>query len=85
MAAVHLDMASWSFGIQEENHFRQDEYDTFPGHAILKGGHIYPNDSPGLGIDIDEALAEQLLVEHEVKTPRYAAEDRRADGSVVRP
>lgn len=85
MAAVHLDMASWSFGIQEENHFRQDEYDTFPGHAILKGGHINPNDSPGLGIDIDEALAEQLLVEHEVKTPRYAAEDRRADGSVVRP
>ena len=85
MAAVHLDMASWSFGIQEENHFSAEEYDTFPGHAILKGGHLYPNDRPGLGIDINEDLAEKLVVDHEMRKPRYAAEDRRADGTIVRP
>lgn len=85
MAAVHLDMASWSFGIQEENHFSQEEYDLFPGHAVLKGGHLYANDQPGLGIDIDEEAAEAMLIDHETRNPRYAAEDRRADGSIVRP
>ncbi|MGC9346724.1 MAG: enolase C-terminal domain-like protein, partial [Anaerolineae bacterium] len=36
MAAVHLDLASWSFGIQEENHFRPEELELFPGHAVLE-------------------------------------------------
>ncbi|MBT5875631.1 MAG: mandelate racemase [Candidatus Latescibacteria bacterium] len=85
MAAVHLDMASWSFGIQEENHFRSEEYDAFPGHAVLEGGHLYANDAPGLGIDIHEERATALLDPAEVARPRPAAEDRRADGSVVRP
>jgi len=85
MAAVHLDMASWSFGIQEENHFSVSEYEAFPGHAILEGGHLYPNATPGLGIDIEEDRAVALCDPDEVAKPRPAAEDRRADGSIVRP
>ena len=81
-AAMHLDMASTSFGIQEENHFSEQELEAFPGHAVLKGGYLYPSDKPGLGVDIDEEKASDLFHEH---TPSYAAEDRRADGSVVRP
>ena len=84
MAAVHLDMASWAFGIQEENHFRPEELDIFPGHAVLEGGYLYANDKPGLGIDIDEDKARALLDADQVK-PRTIRLDRRVDGTVVRP
>ena len=85
VAAMHLDLASWSFGIQEENHFGTVELDVFPGHAILEGGYLYPNDQPGLGIDIDETKAAQLLDAEQAKRPHHMAEDRRVDGSIVRP
>jgi mannonate dehydratase len=85
MAAVHLDMVSYSFGIQEENHFRSEELEIFPGHALLEGGYLYPNDGPGLGIDIDEKKANALLDPERAARIFYMAEDRRADGTVVRP
>jgi mannonate dehydratase len=85
MAAVHIDMSIWNFGIQEENHFRPDEYDAFPGHAVQESGYLYPSDGPGLGIDIDETIAAALLDEDMATRSRYMAEDRRADGTVVRP
>jgi mannonate dehydratase len=84
-AAMHLDMASWNFGIQEENWFSEAELEAFPGHPVLERGHLYPNDRPGLGIDVDEEKAARLLDPERVARPRYVAEDRRADGSVVRP
>ena len=84
-ASMHLDLASWNFGIQEENWFSPAELDAFPGHPILEHGYLYANDRPGLGIDIDEEKAAKLLDPERVRTPRYVAEDRKADGSVVRP
>ena len=84
-AAMHLDMASWNFGIQEENWFSEAELEAFPGHPVLARGHLYPNDRPGLGIDVDEEKAARLLDPERVARPRYVAEDRRADGTVVRP
>jgi len=84
-AAMHLDMASWNFGIQEENHFLPEELDVFPGHAVLERGYLYPNDAPGLGLDIDEEKAARLLHGDAQHGPFYAAEDRHADGTVVRP
>jgi len=86
MAACHLDMASWVFGIQEENDFRPEEKAAFPGHAVLKGGYLYPNDRPGLGIDIDEAAAEALIDPDKVRRSHLRGEpDRKADGTAVRP
>jgi mannonate dehydratase len=86
MAACHLDMTCWNFGIQEENHFAPDELDLFPGHAVLEGGYLYPNKQPGLGIDIDEAKAAKLLDADRASRPTiYGEPDRRADGSAVRP
>jgi mannonate dehydratase len=84
-ASMHLDLASWNFGIQEENWFSPAELDAFPGHPILEHGYLYANDRPGLGIDIDEEKAAKLLDPERVRTPRYVAEDRKADGTVVRP
>ncbi|MCU0521150.1 MAG: mandelate racemase [Anaerolineae bacterium] len=86
MAACHLDMASWTFGIQEENDFRPEEKAVFPGHAVLQGGYLYPNDQPGLGIDIDEAAAITLLdPDRSRRSFLHTEPDRRADGTAVRP
>jgi mannonate dehydratase len=85
MAAVHLDLASTSFGVQEENHFTQEEYDLFHGYARLEGGYLYANEQPGLGIDIDEAKARALLNPELAARAYFMAEDRRVDGSIVRP
>ena len=83
-AAMHLDLASYSFGIQEENHFSEQELEAFPGHPVLKGGYLYANDAPGLGLDIDEEKADRLYSQRSAGSGS-AAQDRRADGSVVRP
>jgi mannonate dehydratase len=85
MAACHLDLAVWNFGIQEENHFAPEEYDLFPGHAILEGGYLYANEKPGLGIDIDEEKAASIINPDAVAKPRGMRQDRRVDGSIVRP
>ena len=45
---------------------------------------LYPLFQPGLGIDIDEEKAAKLLKAEPLKA-YFAAEDRRADGSIVRP
>ncbi len=85
MAAVHVDLASLNFGIQEENHFRPEEYELFSGYAALEGGYLYGNDRPGLGIDIDVEKAKALLDQDLAAKSYYMAEDRRRDGQIVRP
>jgi mannonate dehydratase len=86
-AAVHLDMAIWNFGIQEINHFREQERDVFPGIIERRGGYLYTNDKPGLGIDLDELKASQLIDEGWKKTSYHRPYplDRKADGTLVRP
>lgn len=85
LAAFHLDMTSWNFGIQEENHFLPEELEVFPGHAVLEGGYLYGNDQPGLGVDIDEAKAARLLDPEKARQVYQMPDDRKADGTVVRP
>ncbi len=85
LAAYHLDLASWNFGIQEENHFTDGELAVFPGHAVTERGYMYGNEAPGLGVDIDETAAANLFDPTRAAQPRFMAEDRRADGSLVRP
>ena len=54
------------------------------GQPEIVDSQIVVPDVPGLGIDIDEEKAAALLTESEVRVG-HAAEDRRADGTVVRP
>lgn len=56
-AHVHLNVSTINFGIQEWNGFNQNIEDVFPGCPQVIDGYVYPNDKPGLGIDIDEAAA----------------------------
>jgi mannonate dehydratase len=79
---MHLDLASYNFGIQEENLFSDRLREVFPGTPEIAGGYMYANDKPGWGIDIDEKAA--------AKYPYKGAghgrgNDRRMDGTIVRP
>jgi mannonate dehydratase len=56
-ANVHLDVSSRNFGVQEWAGFSDLEKEMFPGCPEVRDGYVYPNDSPGFGIDIDEELA----------------------------
>ena len=79
---MHLDLATYNFGIQEQNLFSDTVREVFPGAPEIKGGYMYANDKPGLGIDIDEKLAAKFPY----STPGGSrGNDRRLDGTIVRP
>jgi mannonate dehydratase len=79
---MHLDLATYNFGIQEQNLFSDTVQQVFPGAPEIKGGYMYANDKPGLGIDIDEKLAAKFPY----RTPGGSrGNDRRLDGTIVRP
>jgi mannonate dehydratase len=81
-ANLHLDVWAPNFGVQEWYLPSDLEYEMFPGLPIVESGYLYPNDQPGLGIDIDEKLAAQHpateIVEQWTQT-------RLPDGSPARP
>lgn len=81
-ANLHLDVWHPNFGIQEWYRPSELDYEMFPGLPTIEDGYLYPNDKPGLGIDIDEALAEKYpcgdIIEQWTQT-------RLPDGSPTRP
>jgi mannonate dehydratase len=81
-ANLHLDLWAPNFGIQEWYCPSELEYEMFPGLPRVRDGYLYPNDQPGLGIDIDQQLAAkypcQEIVEEWTQT-------RLPDGSPYRP
>ena len=81
-ADIHLDVSSWNFGIQEWSGFDDTILEVFPGCPELKKGYVYPNDNPGLGIDIDEKLAAKFPCSEEL--PKWT-NCRRPDGTLNRP
>jgi len=81
-ANLHLDLWSPAFGVQEWYQPSELEYAMFPGLPVVENGYLYANDQPGLGIDIDEALAAEHPVRDVVEDWTQA---RLPDGSAVRP
>ena len=53
----HLDVWAPNFGIQEWYNVKDIDYEIFPGLPRIGNGYMVHNDRPGLGIDLDEALA----------------------------
>jgi len=84
-ANVHLDLATPNFGIQEARAFTQAEQDVFPGCPTLKDGYYWVNEKPGLGIDMDEALAAKFPIEDEPSFDYNWGQLRRRDGTVTKP
>ena len=78
---MHIDLAVPNFGCGEGAPFNQTLQDIFPGCPERKNGLTIPNDLPGLGIDIDEAVAAKFEVERRARIADY----RCNDGSPCRP
>lgn len=81
-ANLHLDLSSHNFGIQEWPGFSQAVYDVFPGCPQVRNGYLYPNEQPGLGIDLDEQLAARYPCTDEPPAWTLA---RTPDGTAVWP
>jgi mannonate dehydratase len=56
-AQLHLDLASYNFGIQEGGIIQGVEAEIFTGCATYKDGYLWASDSPGWGIEVNEELA----------------------------
>ncbi len=56
-ANLHLDLACPNFGIQEAYLFPERTRAVFPGCPEIRDGMLWPNERPGLGVEIDERAA----------------------------
>ena len=81
-ANLHLDLWAPAFGIQEWYQPSELDRAMFPGLPEVRNGYLYPNDAPGLGIDIDEQLAAEHPV---VDGVEHWTQARLPDGTPVRP
>jgi mannonate dehydratase len=81
-ANLHLDVWAPNFGIQEWCRFPELVYEMFPGLPEVRDGYMYPNDKPGLGIDVDEKLAAKYPCQDEVEA---WTQTRLPDGGPTRP
>ncbi len=59
-AALHFDLSVPNFGIQEYMRHSEGTDRVFPHSYAFADGMMFPGDKPGLGVDIDEALAAQF-------------------------
>lgn len=81
-ANLHLDVWAPNFGIQEWCRFPELVYEMFPGCPEVRNGYMYPNEKPGLGVDIDEKLASKYPCTDEII---QWTQTRLPDGSPARP
>lgn len=56
-AALHLDIAIPNFGLQEYMRHTAETDAVFPHGYRFDDGYLHLSEEPGLGVDIDEALA----------------------------
>jgi mannonate dehydratase len=84
MASYHIDISSSPFGIQEENHFPPVVHDLFPGMGQIRKGYLYGSGKPGLGLEIDEAIAAKYPL-GEIRGGGAYKTDRTIDGKVIIP
>jgi mannonate dehydratase len=56
-AALHFGLWVPNFGIQEYMRHTAETDAVFPHAYSFNDGYLHPGDKPGLGVEIDEALA----------------------------
>jgi mannonate dehydratase len=84
-AGLHLELATYNFGIHEGHQFGPNEREVFPGCPEVKDGYLYANSSPGLGIDVDEKQAARFPFPDGPSFDHRWGSTRRRDGTVIRP
>ena len=78
-AALHFDLSVHNFGIQEYMRHSDETDRVFPHAYFFENGGLHPGNAPGLGVDIDEALASQYPYDR-----AYLPVARKTDGTVHR-
>jgi mannonate dehydratase len=76
-AALHFGLSVHNFGIQEYMRHSEATDRVFPHAYTFADGHLHPGERPGLGVDLDEALAAQHPYQR-----AYLPVNRREDGTV---
>ena len=76
-AALHFDTWVPNFGIQEYMRHSQETDAVFPHDYRFEDGRLYVGDTPGHGVDIDEALAAKYPYK-----PAYLPVARLQDGTM---
>ncbi len=76
-AALHFDLSIPNFGIQEYMRHTPETDAVFPHAYTFQDGMLHPGEAPGLGVDIDEALAAKYPYQR-----AYLPVARRLDGSM---
>jgi mannonate dehydratase len=84
-AHVHLDLATWNFGIQEGFVFSDALREVFPGAPELRDGMLWGNEKPGLGIDLNEELAARYPIRDDPPFDLHWGRLRDRDGTIRRP
>jgi len=77
-AALHFGLAVHNFGIQEHMPHTALTDEVFPHKYAFEAGYMYPGDAPGLGVDIDEALAAKYPYQR-----AYLPVARKLDGTLT--
>jgi mannonate dehydratase len=76
-AALHFGLSVHNFGIQEHMPHAPETDAVFPHAYTFADGLMHPGEAPGLGVDLDEALAAQHPYER-----AYLPVARKLDGTV---
>lgn len=76
-AALHFDLSVHNFGVQEYMRHAEETDRVFPHAYAFENGSMHPGEAPGLGVDIDEALAAKYPYQ-----PAYLPVNRLTDGTV---
>jgi mannonate dehydratase len=76
-AALHFDISVHNFGIQEYMRHSPNTDQVFPHTYRFAEGALDPGEAPGLGVEIDEALAARFPYQR-----AYLPINRKLDGTV---
>jgi len=76
-AALHFDLSVHNFGIQEYMRHSDETDAVFPHKYVFEGGAMHPGNAPGLGVEIEEGLANTYPYD-----PAYLPVNRKLDGTV---
>jgi mannonate dehydratase len=76
-AALHFDLTVHNFGIQEYMGHTDETDSVFPHRYSYESGLMHPGEAPGLGVDLDEALAAKYPYQR-----AYLPVNRKLDGTM---
>jgi mannonate dehydratase len=76
-AALHFDLSVPNFGIQEYMRHTEETDSVFPHAYRFADGALHPGEAPGLGVEIDEDLADRYPYKR-----AYLPVNRLEDGSM---